>query len=98
MDKTVTLSYLQQYIKQFDYQPDNKTAYFLKLTEEVDELAEVIRKDKRHNKTESIKGTIEEELVDVLYYVISLANVYEINLEKCFELKDKLNKVKWNRE
>ena len=38
----------------------NTQRYFLKLIEEVGELAEVIRKDKRMD-GENIKGTIEEE-------------------------------------
>ena len=32
----------------------------------------------------NIKGTIEEELSDVLYYVLMIANTYDINLEKMF--------------
>ncbi|XEC96530.1 MazG nucleotide pyrophosphohydrolase domain-containing protein [Paenibacillus tarimensis] len=97
MTQAMTLSSLQQYIKEFDYNPNHKLAYFLKLSEEVGELAETIRKDTRLKDTGEIKGTIEEELCDVLYYILSLANVYEIDLEKCFQLKDELNKIKWNR-
>ena len=66
----------------------------MKLVEEVGELAEVIRKNQRYrgdgNKT--IKGTIEEELYDVLYYVIALANVFNIDLEECCRSKEEINK------
>jgi NTP pyrophosphatase (non-canonical NTP hydrolase) len=44
-----------------------------------------------------IKGTIGEELYDILYYVAALANVYEIDLERCRELKEEINKSKWNK-
>lgn len=44
---------------------------------------------------DNIKGTIDEELYDVLYYVCALANVYNVDLEKCYTLKEKLNKEKW---
>lgn len=71
----VTLHGLQAYIKEKDYRPELKQAYFLKLVEEVGELAEVIRKDRRLAEVGGIKGTIEEELYDVLYYVAALANV-----------------------
>jgi NTP pyrophosphatase (non-canonical NTP hydrolase) len=71
-----------------------KTDYFLKLAEEVGELAETIRKDLRFKDTGKIKGTIEEELCDVLYYVVALANVYNIDLEENFRLKDEMNKLK----
>lgn len=72
--------------------------YMLKLMEEVGELAEVIRKNKRMEKGISIKGTIEEELQDVLYYVVCLANIKDIDLQECIELKEKLNCEKYNRK
>ena len=56
-----------------------------------------MRKDIRLKNSENIKGTIEEELYDVLYYTICLANMYNIDLEKCAILKEELNKNKYNR-
>jgi NTP pyrophosphatase (non-canonical NTP hydrolase) len=97
METPITLDSLQQYIRQFDHRPERRLDYFLKLSEEVGELAEAIRKDARMDGNGRIKGTIEEELCDVLYYIAALANVYGISLESCFLLKDELNKVKWNR-
>lgn len=97
MEQELTLRKLQQYIKSTDHAPDYKERYFFKLVEEVGELAEVIRKNSRMDSTKTIKGTIEEELYDVLYYVAALANVYEIDLEQCFLLKEEINKVKWNK-
>jgi NTP pyrophosphatase (non-canonical NTP hydrolase) len=98
-DISLTIKYLQEYIKKSDYNPEKKEHYFYKLVEEVGELSEVIRKNKRleTNENQSIKGTIEEELFDVLYYVAALANIYDIDLEKCFELKEEINRVKWNK-
>lgn len=93
----MTLKQIQEYIKRTDYTPENKHRYFLKLIEEVGELSEVIRKDARLVQTGTIKGTIEEELYDVLYYVLALANVYEIDLEEALRLKEEINKVKWNK-
>lgn len=88
------VSELQKYIKDKDYKPELKEKYFLKLIEEVGELSEVIRKDLRM-KDGQIKGTIEEELYDVLYYICALANVYDIDLETCYPLKEALNREKW---
>ncbi|MCJ8009876.1 MazG nucleotide pyrophosphohydrolase domain-containing protein [Lederbergia wuyishanensis] len=95
MKKNITIKELQNYIKKKDYKPEMKHAYFQKLIEEVGELAEVLRKDKRLEHHDTIKGTIEEELYDVLYYVVGIANVYNIDLEKCFYLKEELNKEKY---
>lgn len=50
------------------------------------------------NETESIKGTIEEELSDVLYYIVCLANINDIDLQECLYLKEKLNCEKYNRK
>lgn len=96
-ESNLPISALQEYIKEFDFNPADKTAYFLKLSEEMGELAEAIRKDLRLHDTGNIKGTIEEELSDMLYYVIALANVYGIDLEESFRLKDEINKLKWDR-
>lgn len=38
---------LQNFIKKRDYKPEPKEKYFMKLVEEVGELSEVIRKEKR---------------------------------------------------
>ena len=92
----ITIQELQDYIKSKDYKPELKNAYFQKLIEEVGELSEVIRKDKRLEQEGTIKGTIEEEVYDVLYYVLAIANVYDIELEKCFHLKEELNKEKYS--
>lgn len=97
MDQQMTITQLQQYIKHFDHHPAERHAYFMKLIEEIGELAEVVRKNVRLSETGNIKGTIEEELSDVLYYVLALANVYDIDLAESFKLKDEINKAKWNR-
>ena len=73
----------------------NTNRYFLKLIEEVGELAEAIRKGNRI-KDDKIKGTIEEEIIDVLYYTVMLANTYDIDIEKCFRLKEGLNAKRYN--
>lgn len=46
----------------------------------------------------NIKGTIEEELSDVLYYTLMIANTYDIDLEKCFRLKEELNAKRYGHK
>lgn len=94
----MTLKELQKAITKIDHKNNAIDKYFYKLTEEVGELAKVIRKDKRLANSETIKDTVEEELYDVLYYVICLANMYEIDLTQCAILKEKLNSEKYNRK
>lgn len=101
MKKDLTIKKLQNYIKSKDHDPKLKHAYFMKLVEEVGEVGRVIMKNDfkggkfRLTHTGNIKDTLEEELYDVIYYVVALANVYDIDLEKCFYLKEEINKKKY---
>lgn len=96
MAHDLTVRELQERIKSYDHQPEREHLYFQKLIEEIGELAEVLRTNSRMER-DQIKGTIEEELVDVLYYVAAIANVHNIDLATCFELKEALNAVKYGR-
>ena len=90
--QNVTIRELQEYIKSKDYKPGLEHGYFMKLVEEIGELAEVIRKDKKLGKDDDIKGKIDEELYDVLYYVLALVNLYDVDLEKSCLLKEEINR------
>ena len=96
--KSISIFELQKLIKQIDYTKDSIDKYFYKLSEEIGELAKAIRKNNRMEENKDIKGTIEEELYDVLYYIVCLANMYDINLEQCAILKEQLNAKKYNRK
>lgn len=94
----INLRELQNAINKIDHKNNTIDKYFYKLAEEVGELAKVIRKDKRLADRENIKDTIEEELYDVLYYVVCLANMYDIDLTECARLKEKFNSQKYGRK
>ena len=96
MDGKTTLKYLQNYIKSKDYKPESIKDYFLKLSEEVGELANAIRKNQLKKEGESIKGTINEELWDVIYYALALANCYDIDIESTIKEKEDINNAKYN--
>ena len=96
MDGKTTLKYLQNYIKSKDYKPESIKDYFLKLSEEVGELANAIRKNQLKKEGESIKGTINEELWDVIYYALALANCYDIDIESAIKEKEDINNAKYN--
>ena len=98
MKNDLTIKKLQECIKNINHKNNSNEKYMLKLMEEVGELAEVIRKNKRMEEGKTIKGTVEEELQDVLYYIVCLANINDINLQECIYLKEKLNCEKYNRK
>ncbi|UTV30539.1 MazG nucleotide pyrophosphohydrolase domain-containing protein [Photobacterium atrarenae] len=92
------ISELQAHIQSFDYAPEQSHHYFLKLIEEVGELSQAINQQKSGQpELAELKGSVAEELYDVLYYVCALANVHGVDLERTHELKEVLNKAKYNR-
>ena len=98
MDGKTTVKYLQNYIKAKDYNPDLKKEYFLKLSEEVGELAKAMRKNILAKDINQIKETVDEELWDVIYYAIAIANCYDIDLEAVIKQKEDINRRKYNSE
>lgn len=93
--KEVTIGYLQKYIKAKDYNPELVREYFLKLSEETGELSRAIRKNLLKEENNDIKGTINEEIWDIIYYAIAIANCYNINITETIKAKEKINKDKY---
>jgi NTP pyrophosphatase (non-canonical NTP hydrolase) len=90
-----TIKELQQYIKSKDFRPEIKEQYYMKLTEEEGELARAMNLDLRPQTPDQIRDTIEEELFDVLYYVIASANLYDRDLEDTIAKKVAYNLAKY---
>jgi NTP pyrophosphatase (non-canonical NTP hydrolase) len=93
----MTIRDLQKYIRSKDHHPELKLQYLQKLVEEVGELAKAMRKDVRYAQTQDIKGTLEEELYDVLYYIVALSNEYDVDLETVLKLKEPVSSVKYGQ-
>ena len=65
----------------------------LMLWEEIWELFKAIRKNEWIKVDHNSKFTsIEEELADIIIFVCSVANRYDIDLEKAFRDKEEINK------
>lgn len=71
----------------------------LMLGEEMGELFQAIRKEENITIDHDSKfGTIEEELADIIIYICSIANSYNINLEEAFRRKEEVNKKRiWKK-
>lgn len=95
MDGKTTIKYLQSYIKQKDFKPELLNDYFMKLSEEVGELSRAIRKGLKAQDPDDISGTIDEELWDVIYYSIAIANIYDIDLEHVIKRKSQISENKY---
>ena len=96
MDK-ITITRLQNFIKEKGHQPNHQHEYLLKLVEEVGELAQAIRKNATPATKQAFKGMIEEEVYDVIHYALALANCYDIDVEKWIYVKEKFNDDKYSR-
>ncbi len=68
---------------------------FIKLVEEIGEVAEVLSQLKG-NKANTDDASLENELADVVHYVVEIANVNGIDLGKAIIEKDKRASVKYN--
>lgn len=95
MDGNTTIKYLQTYIREKDCNAELRMQYFLKLSEEVGELASAMRKGSKASDLSCIKGTIDEELWDVIYYALAIANVYDIDMEEVIRVKAELVEKKY---
>lgn len=95
MDGKTTVKYLQNYIRQKDFHPELLKDYFLKLVEEVGELSRAMRKNIKAEKSEQLQGTIDEELWDIIYYAIAIANIYDIELESVIKEKCRISENKY---
>lgn len=96
LESNPTLGALQEYVRILESErgfTDNtvqKTA--LLLGEEIGELFKAIRKHEGMAiGNNSVVGTVDEELADILIYLCAIANRLGIDLEQAFRNKEKLN-------
>lgn len=94
-NKEITIAYLQEYLKKKDHNPGHEMDYVLKLFEEVGELSRAIYRDSRAAADDDFRGSVEEELWDVMYYVLCLANLYDVDMEKWIKNKEDYNNKRW---
>ena len=54
-----------------------------------------MRKGMKEPNSREIKGTIDEEVWDVIYYAIAIANLYDIDLEEIIKSKEEMNRSRY---
>lgn len=74
------------------------TSLFMKLVEEVGEVAEVLNKrdGRKASEHEDLKAQLANELTDVIHYVVAIAALNRIDLNKAILEKDRNASVKYN--
>ena len=98
LDQNPSLKDFQNYVHELEIErgflDQNVIQKCLLLGEEIGELFKAVRKmesigiDKQNSKL----TTVEEELADIIIYICSIANRYNVNLEKAFRDKEEINK------
>ena len=71
-----------------------KHNFFLKLVEEVGEVSRAIFHGQFRGPGEPVKGTLDEELWDVLYYTFAWRS-YGIDMEEAIREKERLNNLRF---
>lgn len=94
--KQLTFHELQSYLALKYKEGRTSTALFMKLVEEIGEVAEVINQlEGRKESTEN--ASLEKELVDVIHYAVAIASINQIDLTKAIIDKDKQAAMKYNQ-
>lgn len=93
-----TIKYLQEYLRSKDFKGGQPDPYFYKLVEEVGELSRALFRGEVHSDGVQIKDTVDEEIWDVIYYALCIANELGVDMDRCIKLKEDYNNKRYNPE
>ena len=86
----------------YDYYKNHgiDTSLFMKLVEEVGEVAEVLNKrdGRKASDSEDLKMQLANELADVIHYAFAIASLNQIDLNDAILEKDKKASIKYHHE
>ena len=76
------------------------SSLFMKLVEEIGEVAEVLNKrdGRKVSENEDLKEQLANELVDVIHYAFAIAALNNIDLNEAIIEKDKKASIKYNHK
>lgn len=94
--KELTFYELQNYLALKYKEGRTSTALFMKLVEEIGEVAEALNKLEGRKKNTG-NTSLENELVDVIHYAVAIAGVNNIDLTRAIINKDKEAAIKYNQ-
>ena len=97
--KDLTFRQLQDYLLELYQQSRTEEGLFIKLVEEVGEVAEVL--NGRSGRKEGVQDSNEElakELADIIHYTVAIAAINDIDLTKTIFDKDKKAAIKYQHE
>ena len=96
----ITIEALEQYLAHRYGGWGKEESMFMKLVEEIGEVAEVRNKKagRKTNDEADINQQLGIELADMLHYIVAIAALNNLDLEKIILEKDKKASVKYNHD
>ncbi|GEN44854.1 MazG nucleotide pyrophosphohydrolase domain-containing protein [Alkalibacillus haloalkaliphilus] len=94
--KQLTFHDLQSYLELKYKEGSSSSALFMKLVEEIGEVAEVLNQLEGRKET-SNTASLEKELVDVIHYTVAIASLNGIDLTETIIKKDQQAAIKYNQ-
>ena len=96
----VTIEALQAYLQDHYGGRATEQGMFMKLAEEIGEVAEVLNKRAGRKATDEndLQEQLGTELADMIHYIIAIAAINDIDLTRIILEKDKKAAVKYNHK
>ena len=96
----ITIDALQAYLSDRYSGWATEQGMFMKLVEEIGEVAEVLNKraGRKSSDENDLQAQLGTELVDMIHYIVAIAAINNINLTQLMIEKDKKASIKYNHK
>ena len=94
----ITIPELEAYLADRYATWANETGLFMKLVEEIGEVAEVLNKrsGRKASEAEDLQEQLGTELADMIHYIVAIAAINDIDLSRIIVEKDRKAAVKYH--
>lgn len=96
----ISIDDLQAYLADRYKSWANEQGMFMKLVEEIGEVAEVLNKraGRKYSDENNLQEQLGTELVDMIHYIVAIAALNDIDLSQILVEKDRVASVKYNHK
>lgn len=96
----VSIKMLEDYLHHRYKSWANEQGLFMKLVEEIGEVAEVLNKraGRKASEEDDLEEQLGTELADMIHYIVAIAAINEIDLNDIILKKDRVASVKYNHD
>ena len=96
----VTIRAMEQYLEQHYGSWAQEQGLFMKLVEEIGEVAEILNKrsGRKAAGNDDLQAELGSELADMLHYIIAIAAINGLDMNEIILEKDRKASVKYHRE